>query len=49
MKIKPVGAFHGDLCVWMLAVCVNFMIFETETSHIHDSLKFNCVAKKPIM
>jgi len=48
MKITPLGAFRGDLCVWMLAVFINFMFFETETSDIRDSLKFNCVAKKPI-
>jgi len=37
MKIKPLGAFRGDLCVcvcvWMLAVFVNFVIFDTETRH----------------
>lgn len=53
MKIKPLDAFLDDVCV-CVCVCVgffliNFMIFETETSHIRDSLKFNCVANKPIM
>lgn len=46
MKIKPLGAFRGNLCVY---VYINFMIFETQTIRIHDSLKLNLVANKPKM
>jgi hypothetical protein len=51
MKIKPLGAFRGGLCVCVcvLAVYINFMIFETQTIRIHDSLKLNWVANKPEM